>query len=556
MHFFPTPYENELLYSILVRYCIRSGNIKDIHNIEDIFGKRSCIAIFEFASNLDFLFKNLPYGNELKIEEIINNHTIFPMYAHFLKEETANDILNEMMGEKGDRVYIKLGLISNTVKLNKYMMFCPKCLDENIDLYGESYWDRLHQIPGVFVCYKHKTLLYRSRELIRGGNRQRYIAQSKENCIIENSIVYSKEVLEKMFWMAEDVEKLFNRKIRYKDINFYKNKFRAKLIEKGYARLNNFIFQKKLKSDFVDFYGEEYLNLLNSSVSHKERCWLTDIFYKKEYNSNPIRFLLLGRFLGITVEELLDDNEFEYKDEEYYKFLWNEKISHLAKQEKSIREIAREMNSSTKTIRKTLEELKIKPSQKWNGGGKYVRKNYLETEEYIVKRSEKRKKWIELLNSYPEKSNNKLREMDQTTYRWLIKYDKDWLRQNSSKVKIINITINWDERDRKLLPEVKKTVDDMKSGIPERITWTSIGKKLGISGWLLKRKNKLPKTKEYIESHIENLKEYQMRKVKWAIDELNKQGREVTFWNVVEVSGVKERFLKDIISNDNNFYLL
>jgi|GEM_PF-1586242 len=550
MHFFPIPYKNELLYSILARYCIRSGNVKSIHNFEDIFGKRSCVAVFEFASNLDRLIKNLPYGSELTAKYLIYNHTIFPFYAHFMSKDEEEKVIEEMRGDRGDKVYTRLGLVSNSLKLNEYMMFCPECIKENIKIYGESYWDRLHQIPGVFVCYKHKTLLHKSKILTRGGNRQVYVPQNYENCILEEGYTISDDLFKKMLWIIEDVETLIESKIIFRDRRFFKNKFRTKLIENGYARLNNFILQKKLKNDFIDFYGQEYLSLLQSSVSHNDRCWLTLIFYDDNFKTNPIRYLLLSRFLGMSAKELIEENEDGDKDEEYYKSLWYAKIKDLVSDGKSIREISKEINSSTKTIKKVLEELKISPSYKWNGGGKYVKKKYKETEEFIEKREEKRSKWIEILESNPDKSNSKLREIDSSTYRWLSKYDIEWLRNNSSKVKMTNYTVNWEERDKELLSKVEKVIEDMKKGKPERITWTSIGKRLGICGWLLKRKDKLPLTKKFIESKLETLDEFHIRKIKWAIEELNKQGKEITFWNIVEVSGVKEKYLRNILNKN------
>lgn len=37
--FFPTPYEDELLYSILARYHLRSGNISYVDTNKDLFNK-------------------------------------------------------------------------------------------------------------------------------------------------------------------------------------------------------------------------------------------------------------------------------------------------------------------------------------------------------------------------------------------------------------------------------------------------------------------------------------------------------------------------------------
>lgn len=62
VNFFPTPYPGEILYSTLARYCMRSGNIKEIHNFEDLFGTRNCIAVMELSTQLDALIENMPVG--------------------------------------------------------------------------------------------------------------------------------------------------------------------------------------------------------------------------------------------------------------------------------------------------------------------------------------------------------------------------------------------------------------------------------------------------------------------------------------------------------------
>ena len=58
--------------------------------------------------------------------------------------------------------------------------------------------------------------------------------------------------------MAEDSEILLNNQFGFREGEWFRSQFRVKLIEKGYARMNNYIHQKKLKQDFVDFYGHEY----------------------------------------------------------------------------------------------------------------------------------------------------------------------------------------------------------------------------------------------------------------------------------------------------------
>ena len=91
----------------------------------------------------------------------------------------------------------------------------------------------------------------------------------------------------------------------------------------------------------------------------------------------------------------------------------------------------------------------------------------------------------------------------------------------------------------------------MKEGKPEQITWTTVGSKLGISGWLSKKKEKLPLTKAFVEPQIESLEEYHIRKIKWGIEELERQGKEVTLWNIVETAGVKPRYIQVIFKEIN-----
>ena len=70
-----------------------------------------------------------------------------------------------------------------------------------------------------------------------------------------------------------------------------------------------------------------------------------------------------------------------------------------------------------------------------------------------------------------------------------------------------------------------------------------------------KRKEKLPLTKAYIESELESLEEYHIRKIKWAIEELERQGKEITLWNLIETAGVKPKYMKYIVEEVGNLLL-
>lgn len=68
--------------------------------------------------------------------------------------------------------------------------------------------------------------------------------------------------------------------------------------------------------------------------------------------------------------------------------------------------------------------------------------------------------------------------------------------------------------------------------------------KAGVRGWLLKNKNRLPKVKLYIEKMEESHEDFQIRKIKMAIIELQDEGANVSKWNVVKKSGVNVKYIE------------
>ncbi|MBZ4647150.1 MAG: hypothetical protein JG777_2639 [Clostridia bacterium] len=79
--------------------------------------------------------------------------------------------------------------------------------------------------------------------------------------------------------------------------------------------------------------------------------------------------------------------------------------------------------------------------------------------------------------------------------------------------------------------------------------------KIRISGWLSKKREKLPLTKAYIESVVESIEEFHIRKIKWAIEELEMQGKEMTLWNLAEISGVKSKYINLISDKVFNIFV-
>lgn len=79
---FPTPYPDELLYSVLARYHVRMGNISPKRTIEEIYGKRTIRSVLDLPCNLQLLEKRLN-NRHLTSDFFIYNNTLFPYYNAF-----------------------------------------------------------------------------------------------------------------------------------------------------------------------------------------------------------------------------------------------------------------------------------------------------------------------------------------------------------------------------------------------------------------------------------------------------------------------------------------
>ena len=73
---------------------------------------------------------------------------------------------------------------------------------------------------------------------------------------------------------------------------------------------------------------------------------------------------------------------------------------------------------------------------------------------------------------------------------------------------------------------------------PVRITVGKIGTTIGCKALLEKHLDKLPQTKAYLESVTETVEDFQIRRIKWAIRELDLRGEEIKYWKVLRLAGL------------------
>ncbi len=579
MIFFPSMYDDELFYSAIARYHIRSGNLFTQNTLIDLYNSPYMSLSIFLPGNMDVVIKNMTIGSTYTSEYIINNHTLFPFYTAFSTKSLTYKLFAKMKGEVSGNTYAQIGAISGKIKLNKYFKFCPKCLKEDIDKYGETYWHRIHQTPGVLVCPKHKILLQNST--VRSKlNRHGYLVDASEkNCIIkrntEKSLYTDKEV-DILYSIAKDIEYIYNNRIDKREVEWYQDNYINYLIRDNFASFNKYVNHKKLCDGINGYYGKLILENLNCNISNSDNNWLTRITQKNKFSDSTIHNILLIKFLNISLDSFLK-SKYSYtlfkngigpclntKENHYMKYsshisgiIYNCKRGTVAQEftcqicnfkyaikgnKSDIRNFTnQEYENLTNTLINTLKDnnLKICYSEK-----EYMKNNGINDNFENLKKKH-REIWTNYQIKYPEKSKSEISRENIATYKWLFNHDLEWLNNNSPKIRKPKCDygkVDWNLRDEETLKKLYVVVSNILTSKerPQRITLYKLSYECNLPYLTNKNLNKLPRTSKYLEDILETKEDAKLRKIKWAIKEIiNSDIEKLGLYNVYVKAGIR-----------------
>ncbi|HEX8361394.1 MAG TPA: hypothetical protein VF613_14870, partial [Longimicrobium sp.] len=107
---FPTLQREELLYSACARFQDLFRYPGGRRVAEALFGSREYTAILDLPTDLDALVGNLPSGHPYTSDQLIQDHSTLPYYAHFIAADRLSRIIDRMRaGGEGARVPTMLG---------------------------------------------------------------------------------------------------------------------------------------------------------------------------------------------------------------------------------------------------------------------------------------------------------------------------------------------------------------------------------------------------------------------------------------------------------------
>jgi hypothetical protein len=152
--YFPKPYPGEILYSVLARLWMHIGQPKPRAFMELILGRKNASATFDFPGHLDQLVQRVPF-DALQTDRVIDELTLFPYYTAFEPPDMRAALRKGMKTGRLNTTRARSGLQAYAVGRTGELRYCPGCSAQMYEAYGEMYWRREHQIPGVLVCPVH-----------------------------------------------------------------------------------------------------------------------------------------------------------------------------------------------------------------------------------------------------------------------------------------------------------------------------------------------------------------------------------------------------------------
>ncbi|WP_202906409.1 TniQ family protein [Morganella psychrotolerans] len=137
---------------------IRCAIISSKQLLDEVFGDRKVIATIDLPSHLAAISSQLIGTGRFDVQQLIYDHTMFPVYAPFIDESIRVRAMGRMANCSKGAVHLMLGASASIVKTSDIFRICPICIAEQEKKYGESYWSRLWYLPSLPYCPEHGPL--------------------------------------------------------------------------------------------------------------------------------------------------------------------------------------------------------------------------------------------------------------------------------------------------------------------------------------------------------------------------------------------------------------
>lgn len=302
--------------SILFRYHLRSPYSSYIKSRKELIGRAISKPIL-YPQQLMRLKIQLGVSDQF-LMSIIQNHTFYPLYRPFMDEAKHANFLDSMLEVTPSPMNVKLLMQRQRQNLiHFYAHYCPLCLEEDFKMFGECYLHRMHQFCNVSVCPKHAIPLLTHCQVCGTpfGTDTGSLFLHEPRCTNGHPIrsrgdeVRLGAAVEN--YLA-DVYSLMNATELNLDILY--TKLIADIGSREFIHFRgDYIFKKRLLTECVEHFGEDYLKALGISIDTLfNEKYMVEFLNKQHLRKWISIYLLLMRFLSGSVKSFLNKESASY----------------------------------------------------------------------------------------------------------------------------------------------------------------------------------------------------------------------------------------------------
>lgn len=306
--FLPRPLPDELLFSVFARFHARAGYTQTKSTAMDLFGHD--VRMGFFPSHLQDLLEHLPLGHRLSVHDLVLQHTFAPLFLPFLGKARRERLFEAIAtGTTPGNLKSVTSLLGSWAPDHAGgLRLCPLCVADDRSQFGEAYWHRVHQFPGVEVCPHHKVFLISSGvTIVTQGSRG--LVALEELQLVDRAgtpLNRSDPVHRALLSVAQELGYLLDNRVLPESDSQVRESYSFFLGQKGLVKpsgvdVDGFIHL------FQEFWPPEILARNNHSYSHTTRknAWMLRVARSTHgVVVDPLGHVLVALALGHTIMDL------------------------------------------------------------------------------------------------------------------------------------------------------------------------------------------------------------------------------------------------------------
>ena len=311
--FFPTPYPDECLYSILCRYYARNGSIGYEATSKTLFGNvQTLTASIYQPIRIECADTWVPPSSGITRNSIAASNTLYPYWAISYSPAFRMETERVLNGGAPPPEFDRVSALKSRRSWSKRLKYCPLCAAEDKAIYGEIYWHRQHQLSEMLYCAKHEIRLANSEIAIKRATTGFYPASASIHTQYDYDVDELSPYKDKLLRISRECEWLIEHGL---EIDWHTNgyeKYWRVLRDKGLASFQGRCDYPALEVAFRYYWGSDFLAALFAETDdNRFKGWTHQVEQNKIFRYKPLYHILLMGFLSGSVSNFVNANPAE-----------------------------------------------------------------------------------------------------------------------------------------------------------------------------------------------------------------------------------------------------